>query len=82
MIHGRGIGELDPQDARAPWAAIRVGPGLEVWPVPVFGLWIRAEGVFVVARPDFEVPDRGAVCCANVATLDAALGVAVRLPGG
>jgi hypothetical protein len=80
MLHGRGIGELDSRKARSPWVAMRAGPGLEVWPVRAFGVWIRAEGVFVVARPDFEVPQRGSVCCANIATLDAAAGVAVRFP--
>jgi hypothetical protein len=80
MLHGRGIGELQPRSARSAWVAIRVGPGLEVWPVRRFGLWVRAEGAFVVARPTFEVPNRGEVCCANIATLDAAVGVAVRLP--
>ena len=80
VLHGRGIGELEPRTARSAWAAVRAGPGLEVWPLRSFGLWIRAEGAFVVARPAFEVPNRGPVCCANVATLDAAIGAAVRFP--
>lgn len=80
MLHGRGVGELEPRTARSAWVAVRAGPGIEVWPVRAFGVWLRAEAVFVAARPTFEVPDRGLVWRANVAALDAALGIAVRFP--
>jgi len=64
VMTGTGIGALSTATTRrSPWAAVAAGPGLRVPLGRRLGLVFAAELLAIVARPRFEITDRGVICC-------------------
>lgn len=88
VMTGTGIGALSTATTRrSPWAAVAVGPGLRVPIGRRLGLVLSAELLAILARPRFEITDRGVICCGATlggqftAGLEIALGRGRAAPG-
>lgn len=81
VMFGRGVGELrEARHQRSPWLAVTAGPGLRVPLGRRLGLVLDAELLAILARPQFNITDRGVVCCgARVGGLFTG-GIELRLP--
>jgi hypothetical protein len=81
VMFGQGKGALNPAlNRRSPWVAVAVGPGLRVPLGRRVGLLFSAELLTILARPRFEITDRGVVCCGAPVGGQFTGGVELRLP--
>ena len=81
VMFGQGIGDLrEARHRRSPWLAVAAGPGLRVPLGRRLGLLFSAELLAILARPRFEITDRGVLCCGAPVGGQFTGGIELRLP--
>ncbi len=81
VMFGEGVGALNmARKQRSPWLAAAAGPGLRVPLGRRLGLLFSAELLAILARPRFEITDRGVLCCGAPVGGQFTGGFELRLP--